>query len=88
MTQARTFVKVTYIVQGVGSRVNAIGQQARDTLKIKAERGLQTRYVPHCSLCKQSRPRTVSVAENFLKAPCTWRHRARPPLWRFLPGFN
>lgn len=38
-------------MQGVGSRVNAVGQQACDTLKIKAERGLRTQVgLPPLSL--------------------------------------
>lgn len=82
------FVKVTYIVQWVGCRVNAIGQQARDALKTKAERGLRTRPVSNGSVFNQSSPRAVSITENFLKASHTWLHRARPPFWGFLPGFD
>lgn len=52
-------VKVTYIVQGVGSCVNAIGQQARDALKIKAERGLRTRHGARRPASRRSRPWTV-----------------------------
>lgn len=78
-------VKVTYIVQRVGSRVDAIGQQAGDALKIKAERGLWTRRVPCCSVPRQSCPGTVATAESFHRANHTWLHRApatflgRPP---------
>ena len=81
------WVKVTYIVQGVGRRVDTIGQQARDALKIKAERGSWTSDI--CSSeCNQRGPRTVSIIENFLKASHIWPHRAQPPFWGFLPGFN
>lgn len=82
------FVKVTYIVQGIGGRVNAMGQQAGDTLKTEAEGGLGTSSVSTFSLCKQSSPRTDSVAQNSLKASCTRRPRAGPPFWRFLPGLD
>lgn len=88
-TQSWTvWVKVTYIVQGVGRRVDTIGQQARDALKIKAERGLRTSHVSCGSGFNQRGPRTVSIIENFLKVSHTWLHRARPPFWGFLPGFD
>lgn len=79
-------VKVTYIVQRVGRRVHAIGQQARDPLKIKAERRLGTGHVPRGSVSRRSGPGTVSVTKNFLKANRAWLHRARPPSWSCLPG--
>lgn len=82
------WVQVTYIMQGVGRRVDTIGQQARDALKIKAERWLWTSHVSCGSRFHQRGPRTVSIIENFFKASHTWPHRARPPFWGFLPGFD
>lgn len=43
-------------MQRVGGRVNAIGQQARDALKIKTERGSGTRPAPGCSERSQDYP--------------------------------
>lgn len=83
-------VRVTYVVQRVGRRVNAIGQQARDALKKKRQRGgYGPGHVP-CggSAFSQTGPRADSVTRNFLKASHLWAHRPRPRCWRFLPGFD
>lgn len=44
--EANYVVKVTYIVQRVGSRVNAIGQQAGDALKNKGRERVMDQACP------------------------------------------